>query len=162
MASFVLLQIDAAIDLFTSLIQHGANAPRYHRNLQWLRKLRARASFKISTAQTNDMQRDPFPNHRRSTEDREESEDLELLGWRTRLIQRADQDRPTIRTIPMVATPTRSQMTNDPANRNIVENTEPMLSNTTLPMVTPNQTDDLVRSRIILPKIKSDMHGLAT
>ncbi|KAL4901553.1 hypothetical protein BDW74DRAFT_187209 [Aspergillus multicolor] len=91
MATFVLTQLDMAISLFTSLIQHGANTPRYCRNLQWLMKLRSRASTKISAvsnAHSSHSQRD---NQQETGRDRQGSEDVELLGWRTRLIERADK-----------------------------------------------------------------------
>ncbi|OJJ02455.1 hypothetical protein ASPVEDRAFT_676961 [Aspergillus versicolor CBS 583.65] len=125
MGTFVLSQIDAAINLFTSLIRNGANTPRYNRNLQWLMKLRARASSKISKASTpqqhtnnNNSQQDNDHDHNsdrhRSREEREESEDVELLGWRTRLIERAGQNHKTIRTIHFAPTPNGSHITSIP------------------------------------------------
>ena len=167
MATFALTQVDAAINLFTSLVQHGANTPRYCRNLQWLSKLRARASSKIATASTAaqqaDSQRDQGDPYRQdiSREDREDSEDVELLGWRTRLIERAGQGRPTIRTIQLAETPTDSHESFD------VSNTSPhghihrapqgelgfgdniIIPGSSLPMVTPDSTNELVS--IIIP-----------
>lgn len=161
MATFVLAQIDAAIVLFTSLIQHGASTPRYNRNLQWLLKLRARVSTKISAASTLqkvDSQRDADPDQRRRSEDREQGEDLELLGWRTRLIERAGQDRQTIRTIRIISTTTGPHITNisnSPPNENDLESPQNQLRigefmspSTLLPGVTPDSTYDLVRSNI--------------
>jgi hypothetical protein len=87
----VLAQIDATIDLFMLLIQRYASTPRYQRNLQWLLKLRARALSKISTeasAPQDDTQRSVEHNWTRRSDDRENGEDVELLGWRTRLIER--------------------------------------------------------------------------
>ncbi|RAK88204.1 hypothetical protein BO79DRAFT_237884 [Aspergillus costaricaensis CBS 115574] len=163
MATFALTQVDAAINLFTSLVQHGANTPRYCRNLQWLSKLRARASSKIATASTAaqqaDSQRDQGDPDRQeiSREDREDSEDVELLGWRTRLIERAGQGRPTIRTIQLAETPTDSHESFD------VSNTSPhghihrapqgelgfgdniMIPGSSLPMVTPDSTNELLQ-----------------
>jgi hypothetical protein len=110
MATFALAQIDAAIDLFVSLIQHGAGNPRHQRNLQWLLKLRARALSKMSsasTAQQDNPERRADQTSRRSEEE-EESEDVELLGWRTRLIERMGQDLQTIRTIHLPTTPVDS------------------------------------------------------
>ncbi|KAM5344358.1 hypothetical protein ACJ41O_012895 [Fusarium nematophilum] len=108
MASFVLAQIDAAISLFTSLLQHGARTPRYKSNLQWLLNLRSRALSKISGAATSQRDGDGH---------REHDEDVELLGWRTRLIERAGQGRQkTIRTIHLVETPSDSQTTTDIAH----------------------------------------------
>lgn len=155
MANFVLAQIDAAIDLFTSLTRHGMSTPRYYRNLQWLSKLRTRASSKISAAQEVDSQRDANAGGR-SSEDREEGEGAEVLGWRTRLIERADQDRVTIRTIGLGASPSGPHITgfsNAPlrkshagAHQGQPSTTEPMIPDTSLPGVTPDSTDDLVRS----------------
>ena len=159
MATFVIAQLDAAIDLFTSLIQHGANTPRYRRNLQWLLKLRVRALSKISTAsiaQDTDSQRDAHRERQRSREDREDSEDVELLGWRTRLIERAGQDHQTIRTIHLRETPTGSDGTNNsnlsPSARNFggaqgeLGTGNMMVPNSSLSLVTPDSTAELVRS----------------
>ena len=93
MAMFVLAQLDTSVSLFTSLIQHGASTPRYQRNLQWLLKLRARAAAKIEVAATTFSTQGPT-NSRRGTitderrESRDDGEGIELLGWRTRLIER--------------------------------------------------------------------------
>lgn len=116
MANFALTQIDAAISLFTSLLQHGAHPPRYKRNLQWLLNLRTRAVSKISSVSA--LQRG---NSRRDTDatrqsndvdgngDREDDEDIEFLGWRTRLIERAGQGhQKTVRTIRLSETPSVS------------------------------------------------------
>ncbi|KAA8642659.1 Zn(II)2Cys6 transcription factor [Aspergillus tanneri] len=156
MATFVLAQIDAAIDLFTSVIQQGANTPRYRRNLQWLLKLRTRASSKISAAKST--QRPQSQRDRDSscpgTREREDSEDVELLGWRTRLIERAGQDRQTIRTIDFAATPDGSQPNHSNPSPNqshfvgsqgqmrIIDGLMPGAS---LPFVTPDSTDDLLQ-----------------
>lgn len=159
MATFVIAQLDAAIDLFTSLIQHGANTPRYRRNLQWLLKLRVRALSKIPTAsiaQDADSQRDAHRERQRSREDREDSEDVELLGWRTRLIERAGQDHQTIRTIHLHETPTGSDGTNNsnlsPSAHNFggaqgeLGTANMMVPNSSLSLVTPDSTAELVRS----------------
>lgn len=111
LATLIVAQIDDSICLFTSLIQHGANTPRYHRNLQSLLKLRAQATSKISTASTakkNGLQQDavhPNQPENGAREDGYDDEDVELIGWRTRLIERAGQDRRTIRTISLATTP---------------------------------------------------------
>lgn len=118
MAGFVLAQIDAAISLFASLLQHGARTPprRYKRNLQWLLELRTRALSKTSKVSTTheqggpqrDADQDRQSNHGGGDGHREQDEDVELLGWRTRLIERAGQGRKkTIRTIPLAETPDR-------------------------------------------------------
>ncbi|GLA40620.1 hypothetical protein AnigIFM63309_008454 [Aspergillus niger] len=159
MATFALTQVDAAINLFTSLVQHGANTPRYCRNLQWLSKLRARASSKIATVftatQQVDSQRDQVdPDGQEiGREDREDSEDVELLGWRTRLIERAGQGRPTIRTIQLAETPTDSYESLDVSNASphghpqgeLGTGDNIMMPGSSLPMVTPDSTNELLQ-----------------
>lgn len=158
MCPFVLAQIDAAITLFNSLTQHGGGTPRYLRNLQWLLKLRARASSKISTASTAqglDLQRDPYPDWRRGSEDREEGEDVELLGWRTRLIERAGQDRQTVKTIHVPAPRTNARpasLSNPPSHQTHLESpqdqlrmAEATMSTASMPLPTTDSTDELVR-----------------
>ncbi|GLA46277.1 hypothetical protein AnigIFM63604_009749 [Aspergillus niger] len=159
MATFALTQVDAAINLFTSLVQHGANTPRYCRNLQWLSKLRARASSKIATVSTAtqqvDSQRDQGdPDGQEiGREDREDSEDVELLGWRTRLIERAGQGRPTIRTIQLAETPTDAYESLDVSNASPPGHPQGelgignniMMPGSSLPMVTPDSTNDLLQ-----------------
>ncbi|GKZ81188.1 hypothetical protein AnigIFM56816_005700 [Aspergillus niger] len=159
MATFALTQVDAAINLFTSLVQHGANTPRYCRNLQWLSKLRARASSKIATVSTAtqqvDSQRDQGdPDGQEiGREDREDSEDVELLGWRTRLIERAGQGRPTIRTIQLAETPTDAYESLNVSNASphghpqgeLGIGNNIMMPGSSLPMVTPDSTNDLLQ-----------------
>lgn len=50
MATFALEKIDVAIYLFTSLTHHGGGTPRYHRNLQWLQKIRLYRCVRRSSA----------------------------------------------------------------------------------------------------------------
>lgn len=120
LARFILAQIDAAVELFNALIQSGANNPRYARNLQWLIKLRTRASAKVSAAaspggeaaltnQSQDLERNGEGGMARG--DREDSEDVELVGWRTRLIERAGQGTQVIKTVTPMATPSDSHFT---------------------------------------------------
>ncbi|KAM0489706.1 hypothetical protein ACHAP8_012315 [Fusarium lateritium] len=116
MTQFALTQIDAAISLFTSLLQHGAQTPRYKSNLQWLLNLRTRALAKISsvsTSQRGNPQGDVDEQRQSDSGDREDDEDVEMLGWRTRLIERAGQNKQkTIRTIRLSETPTVSPNSN--------------------------------------------------
>lgn len=151
LASFVIAQIDAAISLFTSLLQHGARTPRYKSNLQWLLKLRTRALSKITEA-TIDSGRQSTSGNREGHKENDE-EDVELLGWRTRLIERMDQGRQkTIRTIHLAATPTDTQITDitdSPLNGNHFQNhlgtLDMAIPNTALPEVAPDPTNDIVR-----------------
>lgn len=134
MAGFVLSQIDAAISLFTSLLQHGARTPRYKRNLQWLLNLRTRALSKTSKASAP-QQHEGGGGDGDGDAHRDQDEDVELLGWRTRLIERAGQGRgKTVRTIPLAAeTPTGSQIT------------DAAMPSGSLPAVTLDSTNDIVR-----------------
>lgn len=151
MAGFALSQIDAAISLFTSLLQHGARLPRYKRNLQWLLNLRTRALSKTSRASAAAQQQEGEPSAQRDAGadrqqggggengdgdgHRDQDEDVELLGWRTRLIERAGQGRgKTVRTIPLAAeTPTGSQIT------------EMAMPSASLHTVALDSTNDIVR-----------------
>lgn len=151
MASFAVRQIDVAIALFTSLTQHGANTPRYRRNLQWLQKLRAKASDKISEASAAPRL---SPQRDENSEEREDADDVELLGWRTRLIERVGQDRPTRSTIRLPATPTGSLTSNAPGsvtdqntigNNNHVDGTDPSRPYASLPFTAPDPIDDILR-----------------
>lgn len=95
MSSFVLAQIDAAIELFVSLIEHGGGTARYRSNHDWLTKLRGRAFNKVQAAAASLSRSDGGgPQEAQQwRDDRQDGEDLELVGWRTRLIERADLDQ---------------------------------------------------------------------
>lgn len=105
MAGFALSQIDAAISLFTSLLQHGARLPA-------LQAQPAVAPEPAHPGAVQDVQGGGGENGDGDSH-RDQDEDVELLGWRTRLIERAGQGRgKTVRTIPLAAeTPTGSQIT---------------------------------------------------
>lgn len=146
MSSFVITQIDVAIQLFTSLTQHGGGSPAYRSNLQWLAKLRARASSKIA-AQKGNREQNYRNDTRRSSAAGEDSEDVELLGWRTRLIERGGHNRQTVRTIHNPSTPATSQITQDTnplASRTPFAGPETNMQNPSLLFVTPDSTNDLV------------------
>ena len=141
MAKFAQEQIEVAIGLFTSLLQ-SVNTPRYRRNLQWLQQLQTRASAKIAKSNANPLQ----ATNGGSGEDPEDAEDVELLGWRTRLIDGLGQGR----TIPAPPTPAGSQITN---NSNSVANQPTPAgqamydvdANLSFPYTGPDPTDALVR-----------------
>ncbi|RSL96732.1 hypothetical protein CDV31_013336 [Fusarium ambrosium] len=143
MANFALTQIDAALSLFTSLLQHGAHPPRYKRNLQWLLNLRTRALSKISSVSA--LQRD-------DDGDREDDEDIEFLGWRTRLIERAGKGhQKTVRTIRLSETPSVSpnmNVTTAPLNsfnsQGQVGLSDMANSNPSLPVVNLDSTNELL------------------
>ncbi|KAK5094261.1 hypothetical protein LTS08_008681 [Lithohypha guttulata] len=150
MSAFILEQIDAAVGLFNSLIQHGAGTPRYRRNLEWLLKLRARGKAKIAAVSTQKDRR--RAQGQPASEEREEAEDVELLGWRTRLIERAGQNQKIIRTIRLAATtPTGSAITNlsnpppnvDEGSHYPDISLDPTIAG--MPLVTPDSTNDLLQ-----------------
>jgi len=155
MSTFALAQVDTAIELFITLIQQGASTPRYQRNLQWLVKLRTRAVSKISTPTSAR----PDASHTQEVrtemeENRDAAEDVELVGWRTRLIERAGKGRRTVRTIAAPATPTGSHITigsNPPPDPNYHGSTqdqilmaEMLTSNASMPSTVGDSTDGLV------------------
>ena len=80
LAQFALSQIDQAINLFSAVLKHNPS-PSMVQNHEWLVRLRQRAVVKIS----NEGQR---PNQG-DGQSLEGEEDVELLGWRTRLIEQA-------------------------------------------------------------------------
>ncbi|UOH84813.1 hypothetical protein LQV05_001627 [Cryptococcus neoformans] len=84
MATFALSQIDACITLYTSVVQSHAS-PRLAKNLQWLLRLRHRAHTKMNQNPPDAAAEAMASMHTSNEED----EDIELLGWRTRLIHRA-------------------------------------------------------------------------
>lgn len=99
LAGFALSQIDAAIALYTAVVQGGTSKRMIH-NLQWLLKLRQRASDRIARAERAEaLAASGEPGKARAVattvvregieDSGSDSEEVELLGWRTRLIQRA-------------------------------------------------------------------------
>ncbi|KAF2153605.1 hypothetical protein K461DRAFT_278410 [Myriangium duriaei CBS 260.36] len=139
MAAFVLAQIDVAISLFTSLIQHGAGTPRYRRNLKWLQKLRIRASAKNSAAPHSGVLR-PAGNAGQQSrrENREDGEDMDLLGWRTRLIERANQNPQHRQITELNTTP------NGDSSRVLSNDSGSITFDTSLPFTTPDSTNDFL------------------
>lgn len=163
MATFAFAQIVAAIGLFSSLLQQGGSTPRYQRNLQWLVQLRARASSKMAMATTAEIgtsQQGVDLTRLQSHDDREDGddgEDVELLGWRTRLIERVGQNCQTSTTIRLNATTPGSHITNvstPPANSfdTVIPNAP------TLRWRTPaDSTDNLVRRTCRLLKARANV-----
>lgn len=74
-------QIDVAVKIYTSAVQSGSSS-RLIKNLQWLLRLRSRASEAMARP------RDPTDVSADEGGPQDPGE-VELLGWRTRLIQRA-------------------------------------------------------------------------
>ncbi|KFZ06247.1 hypothetical protein V501_07591 [Pseudogymnoascus sp. VKM F-4519 (FW-2642)] len=138
MAPFVLAQIDAAIAVFSSLLAHGARTPRYQRNLQWLSKLRFRAVARVSSAsQTRQMGSQAAGNVESQASDKSDSEDTELVGWRTRLVERAGQNRQTSTTVRHATTLSNTE--------NLSPNASNIMHPTTyLSLQTPDSMNDLL------------------
>ena len=84
LAQFALSQIDQAIVLFAAVIKHNPS-PSMLQNHEWLTRLRARAITKISHEASKFPSRDSLA----SSTSVDGEEDVELLGWRTRLIEQA-------------------------------------------------------------------------
>ena len=101
LASYALSLIDSAIGLYTNIIQSHSTT-RLLRNLEWLLKLRQRANSRMTTASS--FQADY------SSRLPEEEDDVELIGWRTRLIQRLGKGNHLATTI----TPAQSAATPSP------------------------------------------------
>lgn len=98
MATFALSQIDASITLYTSVVQSHAS-PRLAKNLQWLLRLRHRAHTKMNQNPPDAAVEAMASMHTSNEED----EDIELLGWRTRLIHRATKGTQKATTISPMA-----------------------------------------------------------
>lgn len=110
LAGFILSQIDSAIVLFSMLVHAGNSgfpSSRPMRNLQWLIRLRSRVCAKMTsvTSQPDGGTEDSLFRSEHS----DTGEDVELLGWRTRLIERASQTHHTAKTIQSTATASVAQ-----------------------------------------------------
>lgn len=101
LASYALSLIDSAIGLYTTIIQ-SHSPTRLLRNLEWLLKLRQRASSTMILAAS--FQADC------SSRISDDEDHEELIGWRTRLIQRLGNGARLATTI----TPTQSATTPSP------------------------------------------------
>lgn len=100
LAPLAMSLINSAIALYTSIVQNNSTG-RLLKNLEWLLRLRHRASARMAATTGGDdaVQIDD-----------DEEEDVELLGWRTRLVSRLGKGAQTAITI----TPTQSTTTPSP------------------------------------------------
>lgn len=105
LADFALTQITLATNLYGTLVQSSGPTPRVIRNLQWLVRLQTRATSKIASAKGQPGQNDLLSRSRSEGADSNEGDDVELLGWRTRLVERAIQNKPHARTVESPRTP---------------------------------------------------------
>ncbi|WWC88880.1 uncharacterized protein L201_003795 [Kwoniella dendrophila CBS 6074] len=106
LSAFAISQIDATIKLYTPLVQVGSSK-RILNNLRWLLRLRAQAGRKIEKS-TSGM---PSETHQETGEDSED-ENIELIGLKTRLIERASRGSQVSKTI-FQTTPSASGLTED-------------------------------------------------
>lgn len=97
LSDFALGLINTVIEAFTSAVQTGSS-PRLSTNLQWLIRLRRRCQDAIdkskceSAGQQTTSDNSTFALREGDTGDNSDQDDpdnFSLLGWRTRLIQRA-------------------------------------------------------------------------
>ena len=101
LAPLAMSLINSAISLYTSIVQSNPTG-RLLKNLEWLLRLRQRASNRMSNLGGEDSIAAGDPD--------DEDEDIELLGWRTRLVSRIGKGVQTAITI----TPTQSTTTPSP------------------------------------------------
>jgi hypothetical protein len=104
LAPLALALFDKAINLYSSVVQ-GNSSSRIVQNLKWLQRLRARAGERMRRAEegaSGGAGGNGGSGNGMGTEDNrgrgDDSEgeglnDVELLGWRTRLVKRAVQGR---------------------------------------------------------------------
>lgn len=87
LAPLSLALFDNAITLYSSVVQ-GNTSTRIVQNLKWLQRLRQRAGERMRQAEGQGDGAGRLP-----AEEAEGINDVELLGWRTRLVKRAVQGR---------------------------------------------------------------------
>ncbi|RSH94924.1 hypothetical protein EHS25_000008 [Saitozyma podzolica] len=88
---YALSLVETTVKIYTTVVRHR-NSPRMMKNLQWLERLRLRIQSKL--VQTPDS----AVFEAVSAEDPGE-DDIDLLGWKTRLIERAGQGSQTAKTV---------------------------------------------------------------
>lgn len=107
----------------------------------------------MSASHRGNSQEGDAEDRQNDSRDREDDEDVELLGWRTRLIERAGQNQQKIiRTIRLSETPTVSPSMNvatsslNSSRPQIQMGASDMQSfNPSMPEISINSTNDLVR-----------------
>jgi hypothetical protein len=94
LASFALSSVDNAITIYTSAVYHR-NSLRMSKNLRWLNNLRSKIGMRMMQHRSPET----AASGTGGSEDTHEGYDVELLGWKTRLIQRAGKSLQTASTI---------------------------------------------------------------
>jgi hypothetical protein len=90
LAAFCIGQMDQLIAVYTTLVLNRSS-PRMSQNLRWLMRLRQRAMDRLARTASDRPGRPPGTNTNEPpsvASAESEAEDAELLGWRTRLIER--------------------------------------------------------------------------
>ncbi|WWC94364.1 hypothetical protein V866_001206 [Kwoniella sp. B9012] len=110
LVGFAISQIDSTISLYTALVQVG-HSKRILNNLRWLLRIRAQATRKIekSSGEAEGVQL------QNGVGEESDDDNVELIGLKTRLIERASRGAQTAKTILQV-TPTASGITGSPPN----------------------------------------------
>ncbi|GMK58988.1 hypothetical protein CspeluHIS016_0700030 [Cutaneotrichosporon spelunceum] len=143
LAPYALTLIDSTILLLSRVIVSWPS-PRMAKNLKWLHRLRGRAATKLSAVAPNP---NPVPMGAESGSTSDD-EDVELVGWCTRLVQRGAHGSQTVRTIlsksapsPNVFSSPNTELSSllDAVLRN--SKTDSGGSASGLPMASPSQTD---------------------
>ena len=111
LVDFALSQLDTTIGLFTRVARTGMSR-RIGHNLEWLTQLRVRIADKIAESQSL-----PDDGSARLLEG--DAEDSGLLGWRTRLIERASKGKQTATSILTTPKPTIPSPLSYPPQHNI-------------------------------------------
>lgn len=129
LASYALSLIDTAIGLHAHILQTNPTA-RLRKNLEWLLRLKQRAATRMESSGSEDARED-VPGV-----GLEEGDTSELIGWRTRLVERLGQGSQKATTI----TPTASSTTPSPST-SIIRTISQALQDHVLP-----STDQLPQS----------------
>lgn len=141
LAPYALTLIESTILLLTRVIVSWPS-PRMTKNLKWLHRLRGRAAAKLATI-TRDRNPPPADESGSASDD----EDVELVGWCTRLVQRGATGAQTVRTILSKSAPSPNVFSS-PSNEltsllNAVMQSANVgsSSGSNLPITSPSQTD---------------------
>ncbi|KAK6909911.1 hypothetical protein L486_00437 [Kwoniella mangroviensis CBS 10435] len=110
LVGFALSQVDSTIGLYTAVVQ-VSHSKRILHNLRWLLRLRAQAIRKVQKSSGEMGGTQPGADLGEESDD----ENVELIGLKTRLIERASRGTQTAKTILQV-TPAASGITESPSN----------------------------------------------
>ncbi|KLT41091.1 hypothetical protein CC85DRAFT_303533 [Cutaneotrichosporon oleaginosum] len=146
LAPYALTLIDSTILLLSRVIVSWPS-PRMAKNLKWLHRLRGRAAAKLS-AVTPNPNPNPAPAAGTDSVSASDDEDVELVGWCTRLVQRGATGSQTVRTILSKSAPSPNVFSSpstelgsllDAVIRNA--NVEGGVGGSQMPITSPSHTD---------------------